>query len=182
MWNHPWLHFFPRPLIQSTGLYPPPASFLHSLWLPNHLGNGHVCRCSRLSGLTLVQRTLTATFHKAVASDPGCTSNSRCFGCPVASLAVLIEERERERTQSTQQSIVHCLNANCKQCEMDTLTHADTQRKDNFQNFKMKKPKMLFLSCVQSTAKGAVSFNIVSFSKNHSNFNKVILPHWKQGC
>lgn len=43
--------------------------------------------CAR--GLTLVQRTLTATFHKAVASDPGCTSNSRCFCCPTASLAVL---------------------------------------------------------------------------------------------
>lgn len=29
-------------LIQSTGLFPPPVSFLHSLWLPNHLGHGHV--------------------------------------------------------------------------------------------------------------------------------------------
>lgn len=48
---------------------------------------------------------------------------------------------------------------------MDTVTHADTQRKDNFLNFMAKIPKMLFLSCVQSTANGTVSFNIVSFPR-----------------
>jgi len=39
--------------------------------------------------LTLVHTILTATFHKAVESDPGCTSNKRCFFWPEASLAVL---------------------------------------------------------------------------------------------
>ena len=59
----------------------------------------------RFVGLTLVQRTLTATFHKAVASDPGCTSNSRCFFCPAASLAVLREMGDTSK--STEHSVAH---------------------------------------------------------------------------
>lgn len=55
---------------------------------------------------------------------------------------------------------------------MDTVTRADTQREDNFLNFKVKIPQMLFLSCVQSTAKAAVSFNIVSFPRTIPTLTK----------
>lgn len=36
-----------------------------------------------------MQTIRTATFHKAVASDPGCTSNNRCLLWPEANCAVL---------------------------------------------------------------------------------------------
>lgn len=46
---------------------------------------------------TLVHTILTATFHRADASDPGWTSNSRCFGWPTASLAVLIVRGKKKK-------------------------------------------------------------------------------------
>lgn len=81
--------------------------FLHHGQMPRLAR--HACAC----GLTLVQRTLTATFHKAVASDPGCTSNSRCFCCPTASLAVLRQKNPAQwlimRSSSDTQQDLHVI-------------------------------------------------------------------------